>query len=103
MFAVVQIAGRQYKVKPHDRIAVPSLNEQPGTRVRFDQVLLCGDDAGVVIGRPHVAGAAVEATIVDHAKGEKVLVFKKKRRKNYRVKRGHRQQFTHVEINTIVK
>jgi large subunit ribosomal protein L21 len=103
MFAVVEIAGRQYKVKPQDQISVPSLAEQPGTKVRFDHVLLCGDDSGVVIGRPHVAGAVVEGTIMKHGKDEKVLVFKKKRRKNYRVKRGHRQPFTHVEITSIVK
>jgi|WetSurMetagenome_2_1015567.scaffolds.fasta_scaffold990505_2 large subunit ribosomal protein L21 len=103
MFAVVEIAGRQYKVQPHDQINVPSLAEQPGTKVRFDHVLLCADDAGVVIGRPHVDGAVVEGTIISHGKDEKVIVFKKKRRKNYRVKRGHRQKFTHVEITTIVK
>lgn len=103
MFAVVEIAGRQYKVKPQDTIAVSSLGEKAGTKVRFDRVLLCGDDAGVTIGRPHVAGAAVEGTILAHAKGEKVIVFRKKRRKGYRVLRGHRQPFTQVEITGIVK
>ena len=103
MFAVVEIAGRQYKVKPHDTIAVPSISEKAGTKVRFDRVLLCGDDAGVAIGRPHVTGAAVEGTIVSHARAEKVIVFRKKRRKGYRVLRGHRQPYTQVEITGITK
>jgi len=103
MFAVVEIAGKQYKVTPKDRIEVPSLNEKPGTKIRLDRVLLVGDDKKVAIGRPLVAGASVEATIVDHGKDPKVIVFKKKRRKRYRVKRGHRQGFTQIEINSVAQ
>lgn len=103
MFAVVEIAGKQYKVTPKDRIDVPSLNEQPGTKIRLDRVLLVGDEKKVAIGHPLVAGASVEATIVDHGKEPKVIVFKKKRRKGYRVKRGHRQGFTQIEINSIAQ
>jgi large subunit ribosomal protein L21 len=103
MFAVVEVAGKQYKVTPKDRITVPSLQEKPGTKIRFDRVLLVGDDKKTVVGKPLVAGASVEATIVDHGKDEKVIVFKKKRRKRYRVKRGHRQGFTQIEIISIAQ
>lgn len=103
MFAVVEVAGRQYKVVPKDRIVVPSLHEKAGTKVRFDRVLLLGDEKQVVVGNPLVAGAHVEGTILEHGKSEKVIVFKKKRRKGFRVKRGHRQGFTEIEILSIGK
>jgi large subunit ribosomal protein L21 len=103
MFAVVEIAGRQYKVAPQDTIAVPTLHEQPGTKLRFDRVLLVGDDSGMAIGRPLVQGATVEGKVLEHGKMDKVIVFKKKRRKGYRVRRGHRQGFTQVEITNIAK
>ena len=101
MFAVVEIAGRQYKVAPDDRILVPSLHEQPGTAVRFDRVLMVSDGTSVTVGHPLVSGALVEGTVVDHGRSAKVVVFKKKRRKGYRVKRGHRQGFTTIQITTI--
>jgi large subunit ribosomal protein L21 len=103
MFAVVEIAGRQYTVNPNDTIIVPSLHEQAGTSVRFDHVLLVGDGASVSVGTPHLAGARVEGTILDHHKSDTVIVFKKKRRKGYRVRRGHRQGQTRVEITKIVQ
>ena len=103
MFAVVEIAGRQYTVNPNDTITVPSLHEQPGTSIRFDRVLLVGDGKAVTIGTPHLAGAHVEGTIRDHNKSQTVVVFKKKRRKGYRVSRGHRQAQTRVEITKIVQ
>jgi large subunit ribosomal protein L21 len=103
MFAVVEVAGKQYKVAPKDHITVPTLNEKPGTKVRLDRVLMVGDEKGVVVGRPLVSGAHVEATVVEHAKMDKVIVFKKKRRKGYRVKRGHRQGYTQIEILSIGK
>jgi len=103
MFAVVEVAGKQFKVMPKDRVEVPSLQEKPGTKIRLDRVLLVGDDKNVVVGHPLVAGAMVEATIVDHGKDPKVIVFKKKRRKGYRVKRGHRQGYTQIEITSITQ
>jgi large subunit ribosomal protein L21 len=103
MFAVVEVAGKQFKVTPKDRIEVPSLQEKPGTKIRFDRVLLVGDDKKTVVGNPLVAGASVEATIVEHGRDPKVIVFKKKRRKRYRVKRGHRQGFTQIEIISIAQ
>jgi large subunit ribosomal protein L21 len=103
MFAVVEVAGKQFKVAQKDRVSVPSLAEKPGTKIRLDRVLLIGDDKTVVVGHPLVAGASVEATVIDHGKGVKVIVFKKKRRKRYRVKRGHRQGYTEIEINSIAQ
>ncbi len=101
MYAVVRIAGKQYKVAPKDTIFVPSLREKVGANVRFDKVLLVGGDDNVKVGHPHVSGATVEATVVENGKGEKVIVFKKKKRKGYRVTRGHRQGYTKVEITNI--
>lgn len=103
MFAVVEVAGKQYKVAPKDQIMVPTLNEKPGTKLRLDRVLLVGDEKSVAVGKPLVAGAHVEAAVVEHAKMDKVIVFKKKRRKGYRVKRGHRQGYTQIEILSIGK
>jgi len=103
MFAVVDIAGRQYTVNPNDTITVPSLHEQAGTSVRFDRVLLVGDGTAVTVGTPHVTGVHVEGTILHHGKNKTVTVFKKKRRKGYRVSRGHRQGQTRVEITKIVQ
>jgi len=103
MFAVVEVAGKQYKVAPKDQIMVPSLNEKPGTKVRLDRVLMVGDDKTVTVGRPLVNGASVEAAVVEHAKMGTVVVFKKKRRKGYRVKRGHRQGYSQIEILSIGK
>jgi large subunit ribosomal protein L21 len=103
MFAVVEVAGKQFKVTPKDRIEVPSLQEKPGTKIRLDRVLLVGDDKKTVVGNPLVAGASVEATILEHGLNAKVIVFKKKRRKRYRVKRGHRQGFTQIEIISVAQ
>jgi large subunit ribosomal protein L21 len=103
MFAVVEVAGKQYKVAPKDKIMVPTLNEKPGTKIRLDRVLMLGDEKSVSVGRPLVSGAVVEATLVEHAKMDKVIVFKKKRRKGYRVKRGHRQGYSQIEILSIGK
>jgi large subunit ribosomal protein L21 len=103
MFAVVEVAGKQYKVAPKDQIMVPTLNEKPGTKIRLDRVLMVGDDKTVTVGRPLVSGASVEATVVEHDKMDKVIVFKKKRRKGYRVKRGHRQGYSQIEILSIGK
>ena len=103
MFAVVEVAGKQYKVAPKDKIMVPTLNEKPGTKIRLDRVLMLGDEKSVSVGRPLVSGAVVEATLVEHARMDKVIVFKKKRRKGYRVRRGHRQGYSQIEILSIGK
>ncbi|MEX0593452.1 MAG: 50S ribosomal protein L21 [Balneolaceae bacterium] len=101
MYAVVEIGGHQYKVAKDDRIFVNRLNEDAET-ITIDQVLLLkGEDGEVRIGQPVIDGAKVEARIVDHQKGDKVIVFKKKRRKGYRVKRGHRQLLTQLHITSI--
>ena len=101
MFAVVQIAGRQYKVKKDDTIRVPTLEEKAGTNVKFDRVLLVGSEKQVTVGNPTVSGANVEATILGGGKADKVIIFKKKKRKGYRLKRGHRQAYTEVKITNI--
>jgi large subunit ribosomal protein L21 len=103
MYAVVEIAGKQYKVSNNDQILVPTRKEKPGDIVKFDRVLLLGSDKEITVGHPVVAGASVEATVMDSVKGEKVIVFKKKKRKGYRVKKGHRQGYTRVQITNIVQ
>ena len=101
MFAVVEIAGQQYKVNPAEKLYVPRLEGEVGSSVKFDKVLLLADDKTVKVGSPNVSGASVQAKVLAHVKDDKVIVFKKKRRKGYRVKRGHRQQYTHIEIVSI--
>jgi large subunit ribosomal protein L21 len=101
MFAVVEIGGQQYKVNPEEKIYVPRLEKEVGSSVKFDKVLLVSNDKEVKVGAPVVSGASVSAKVLAHVKDEKVIVFKKKKRKGYRVKRGHRQQYTHIEITSI--
>ena len=101
MHAVVEIAGKQLQVAPKDKVLVPSLKDAAGSRVIFDKVLLYQDGDSVKIGNPVVKGARVEATVLGQVRGDKVVVFKKKRRKGYRVKRGHRQAYTQLEIMNI--
>jgi large subunit ribosomal protein L21 len=99
MFAIVNIRGCQYRLEPNKKIFVPKLNEEPGTKVTFNEVLMVGnDDNSMKLGGSDLT---VEATVINHVKDNKVLVFKKKRRKNYKRTRGHRQQYTEIEINTI--
>jgi large subunit ribosomal protein L21 len=101
MYAVVNIAGQQYRVTEAQKLYVPLLESEVGTTVEFPQVLLLSDDSGTKLGTPVLGGALVKATVLAHVKDEKVLVFKKKRRKGFKRLRGHRQQFTQVEINSI--
>jgi large subunit ribosomal protein L21 len=101
MFAVVDVAGQQLKVSPNERLFVPKMQAEVGSTVTFDRVLLFSDDSTVKIGSPLVEDAKVEAKVLGHVKDETVIVFKKKRRKGYRVRRGHRQQYTEVEITSI--
>ena len=101
MFAVVDVAGQQLKVSPSEHLYVPKLSNEVGSTVKFDRVLLVSDEAGVKIGNPFVKSVTIEAKILGHVKDETVIVFKKKKRKGYRVRRGHRQQYTEVEITAI--
>ncbi|MDA8685694.1 50S ribosomal protein L21 [Robiginitalea sp.] len=102
MYAIVEIAGQQFKVAKDQKVYVHRLPEAEGNKVSFDQVLLIGDGDNITIGAPAIDGAAVEAKVVKHVKGDKVIVFKKKRRKGYRVKNGHRQSLTELLIEGIV-
>lgn len=101
MYAVVEIAGQQYRVNPSEKLYVPKLDSAVDSVVEFDKVLLLADDKAVKVGNPLVAGASVAAKVLAHLKDDKVIVFKKKKRKGYRVKRGHRQQYTQIEITSI--
>jgi len=101
MFAVVEIAGQQYKVSPNEKLYVPLLPSTKGEKITFKRVMLTSDGTKVNIGAPILSKSSVEATILEHVKDEKLIVFKKNRRKGYRVKRGHRQQLTYIEINSI--
>lgn len=101
MYAVVEIAGKQYKVAENDRIVIPSLEQKSGQKVTFDRVFLVEDGKEISIGNPLVPGASVEATVLGDVRDKKVVVFKKKKRKGYRVRRGHRQGYTQVQITGI--
>lgn len=103
MYAIVNISGKQFKVTESQQLFVPLLESEIGSTVEFDDVMLYSDDAGVVVGTPHLDSTTVTAKILEHMKDEKVLVFKKKRRKGYRKLNGHRQQFTKIEIDSIKK
>ena len=101
MYAIVEIAGQQFKVEKDQQIFVHRLDSEEGSKVDFDKVLLM-DDAGTVnVGAPVITGAKVTAKVLEHLKGDKVIVFKKKRRKGYKVKNGHRQYLTKLEILSI--
>lgn len=101
MYAIVEIAGQQYKVKKDQQIFVHRLEGKEGSKVTFDQVLLTDDGKNIEVGAPAVKGVSVSAKIIEHLKGDKVIVFKKKRRKGYQVRNGHRQQFSKIEIDGI--
>ena len=103
MYAIVEIAGQQFKVEKDQQIFVHRLEEKEGAKVEFDKVLLIDNNGKVNVGAPAISGAKVTAKVLDHVKGDKVVVFKKKRRKGYRVKNGHRQAFTQIEIQSIVE
>ena len=102
MYAIVEIAGQQFKVAKDQKLFVHRLQDKEGSRVSFDKVYLLDDGKKVTVGAPAISGAAVEAKIVGHLKGDKVIVFKKKRRKGYRVKNGHRQALTELIVEKIV-
>lgn len=101
MFAIVEIAGQQFKVEKGQEVFVHHLDAEEGDVVTFDNVLLVEQDGITSIGNPSVAGMSIGATVLGHQKGDKVIVFKKKRRKGYRVKNGHRQSFTKIKVDSI--
>ncbi|MBP7168043.1 MAG: 50S ribosomal protein L21 [Bacteroidia bacterium] len=101
MYAIVNIAGQQFKVQENTPVFVHRLEANEGDSVNFDQVLLVDNNGSVKVGAPTVAGASVSAKVLSHIKGDKVIVFKKKRRKGYRKLNGHRQQLTKIQIEKI--
>jgi len=103
MYAIVDIAGQQFKVEKDQKVFVHRLSAEEGSKVDFDRVLLVDNGGNVNVGTPSVSGAKVSATVLNHLKGEKVLVFKKKRRKGYQKLNGHRQCLSYVQIDDIVE
>ncbi|MBI3578524.1 MAG: 50S ribosomal protein L21 [Ignavibacteriales bacterium] len=101
MFAVVEIAGQQYKVAKSDKLYVPKMKSEVGAKVTIDKVLLVGDEKKTTVGAPYIKGASIEAKVLGHMQDDKVTVFKKKKRKGYRVRRGHRQQYTQIEVTKV--
>ena len=101
MYAIVEIGGKQYRVSEQDTLYVPRQSAEVDSKLKLDRVLLVSNDGGVTVGTPTVKGASVEAKVLDHVRADKVLVFKKKRRKRYRVKRGHRQPYTQIQVSKI--
>lgn len=102
MFAVIRTGGKQYKVAKDDVILVERLEAEKGASISLNEVLMIGDDAAQTVGAPLVDGASVAATVLDQARGDKIIVFKRKRRKNYRRTKGHRQDLTVLQINDIL-
>lgn len=102
MYAVVDIAGQQFKVSKNDKILAPKIDGKEGDKVQLDKVLLISDKGNVTVGQPIIDGACVDAKILGFERGDKVIVFKKKRRKGYKVKKGHRQDYTALMIENIV-
>ena len=103
MYAIVEIAGQQFKVTEGQKLFVNRLQGEEGSKVSFDKVLLIGNENSTKVGAPTVAGANVEATIMQHCKGNKVIVFKKRRRKGYQTSNGHRQYLSQVVIDSITE
>lgn len=101
MYAVFETGGKQFRAEPGARLRVPSLKAEPGETVTFDRVLLAGDGEDVSVGAPVVDGATVTAEVLHHGKDKKIIVFKRKRRKNYRKKQGHRQKFTEIRVDAV--
>src|SRR5688572_12696234 len=103
MYAIVEIAGQQYKVQKDQRVYVHRLDAEEGKSMTFDRVLLLDDKGKISVGAPVIQGATVKAKILKHLQDDKVIVFKKKRRKGYKVKNGHRQSITQIQIEGIQK
>ncbi len=101
MYAIIKTGGKQYTVRPGDELRVERLNAEVGSEVSISEVLFVGGEGDPKVGKPFVDGASVKADVLQHGKARKVLVFKYKRRKNYRRSKGHRQQFTQIRIKGI--
>ena len=102
MYAIIDVADKQYKVSKDDTIFVPLMDAKEDAKITIDDVLLVSDgNKKIKVGTPTVKGAKVKATVLEHVKADKVLVYKKKRRKRFKVKRGHRQQYTKIQINSV--
>jgi large subunit ribosomal protein L21 len=101
MYAVIKAGGKQYRVEQGDTLAIERIEGDTGAQVAFDEVLLVGDEGATYIGRPVLQGAKVTGTIVEQGRAKKVVVFKFRRRKNYKRKKGHRQYFTRIRIDAI--
>ncbi|MGL2962891.1 50S ribosomal protein L21 [Flavobacterium sp. RSB2_4_14] len=101
MYAIVEIAGQQFKVSKDLKVYVHRLTNEEGSKVSFDKVLLLDDNGNITLGAPAIEGASVEAKVLQHLKGDKVIVFKKKRRKGYKKRNGHRQSLTQIVIEGI--
>ena len=102
MYAIVEIAGQQFKVSKDLKVYVHRLANEEGSKVSFDKVLLLDDNGSVTLGAPAIEGASVEAKVLQHLKGDKVIIFKKKRRKGYKKRNGHRQYLTQIVIEGII-
>ena len=101
MYAIVEIGGQQFKIQKDQKLFVNLLDNEAGNELEFDQVLLLADGENIQVGTPVVEGAKVKAKVLEHVKADKVLVFKKKRRKGYQKMNGHRQPLTHIQIEEI--
>ncbi len=102
MYAVFRTGGKQFRAEPGARLRIPSLDVEPGDSVVFDEILLAGDgEETVQVGTPIVDGASVKAEVIRHGRTDKVIVFKRKRRKGYRKKQGHRQGFTEIRVDEV--
>jgi large subunit ribosomal protein L21 len=101
MYAIVEIAGHQFKVSKDLKVYVNRLASEEGSKITFDKVLLLDDNGTITLGAPAIEGASVEAKVLQHLKGDKVIVFKKKRRKGYKKRNGHRQYLTQIVIEGI--
>ena len=101
MFAIINIAGKQFKVEEGDQLKVPHLSTEVGKSLVFDKVLLTNDNSNVELGSPILKNVSVSATVVDHGRDRKIRIFKKKRRKGYKRKNGHRQRFSLIKIDSI--
>ena len=102
MYAVVKTGGKQYKVAPGEKLKVEQIPADVGAEVILDQVLMVGDGDAVRVGQPTLAGATVKATVLAHGRGEKIRIFKMRRRKHYQKHQGHRQNYTELQIDAIV-
>jgi len=101
MYAIVEIAGQQFKVEKNDEIFVHRLDGEPGTKLEFKEVLLIDQDGRINVGKPYIDGSKITGKILEHARGDKVIVFKKKRRKGFQKETGHRQDFSKILIENI--